>query len=85
MNEAEERMELKKDKARTAGGCKTESRTVRPKECEGSIPTTGKYSILLEDLVDDGTEPRKTCTERCITDTSDNIRNPEDELILGWA
>ena len=82
MNEAEERMELKKDKARTVAGCKTESSKVRPKECEGSIPTTGQYSIPLEDLVDDRTEPRKKPTEKCITDTSDNIRNPKDELDL---
>ena len=82
MNEAEERMKLKKDKARTVGGSETESSNVRPKECEGPIPTTSSYGILLENLVDDGTEPRKTPTENCIMDTSDNIRNPEDELDL---
>ena len=70
-------MKLKKDKARTVGGCKTES-----KECEGSIPTTSQCSILLDNLLDDGTEPRKTPTEKCVTDTSDNIRNPQDELDL---
>ena len=53
-----------------------------PNECERSIPTKSPCSILLEDIVDDGTEPRKTSTEKCITDTSDNIRNSEDELDL---
>ena len=82
MNETEERMELKKDKVRTAGDCETKSSDVSPNECERSIPTKSPYSILLEDIVDDGTEPRKTSTEKCIMDTSDNIRNSEDELDL---
>ena len=73
MNETEERMELKKDKVRTGGDCETNSSDVSPNKCERSIPTKSPYSILLVDIVDDGTEPRKTSTEKCITDTSDNI------------
>ena len=80
MNETEERRELKKDKVRTGGDCETKSSDVSPNECERSIPTKSPYSILLEDIVEYGTELRKTSTEKCITDTLDNIRNSEDEL-----
>ena len=82
---AEERRELKKDKVRTAGDCETKINDVSPKECERSISTKSQYSVLLEDIVDDGTEPRKTSTEKCITDTIDNIRNSEDELDLSLS
>ena len=85
MNETEERRELKKDKARTAGNCETKSSDISPNGCERSIPTKSPYSILLEDIVDDGTEPRKTSTEKCITDTLDNIRNSKDELDLSLS
>ena len=54
-------------------------------ECERSIPTKSPYSILLEVIVDDGTEPRKTSTEKCITDTLDSIRNSEDEFDLSLS
>ena len=77
MNETEERRELKKDRVRTAGDCETKSGDVSPKECERSISTESPYSILLEDIVDDGTKPRKTSAENCIMDTLDNIRNSE--------
>ena len=85
MNETEERRELKKDKVRTAGYCETKSSDVSPKECERSISTESPYSILLEDIVDDGTKPRKTSTEKCITVTLDNIRNSEDKLDLSLS
>ena len=85
MNETEERRQLKKDEVRTAGDCETKSSDVSPKECERSISTESPYSILLEDIVDDGTKPRKTSTEKCITDTLDNIRNSEDELDLSLS
>ena len=83
MNETEEGMELKKDKVRTVGDCEMNSSDVSRNKCEKSIPTRSPYSILLEDIVNDETEPRKTSTEKCITDTSDNIIGiPKTNLIL---